>query len=82
LGWLGDLRTPTNVFPTKAKGSISSGAGSRRRDCGCLRFVGEGGGVASDECDELVSEEKLSTGELDILRMVEAWQPDPESFIG
>ena len=32
LGWFGDLRTWTNVFPTNETGLTSSGAGSRRVD--------------------------------------------------
>jgi len=40
LGWFGDLRTWTNVFPTNETGLTSSGAGSSRVDlvlAVCLR---------------------------------------------
>ena len=40
LGWFGDLRTWTNVFPTNETGLTSSGAASRRVDlvlAVCLR---------------------------------------------
>jgi len=70
---VGDLRTPTSVFPTSDAGSTASEAGYTRRLFGCLRFVGEGGeeegGVETRmEVDDELEEDDTDSDELIILR--------------
>lgn len=78
LGWFGDLRTWTSVFPTNETGLTSSGAGSRRVALvlvACLRLPNraEMGVVGEEDEHEEAGEPTLPSSS-----MVEVGQTEPD----